>query len=84
MISVAFDAARSVKLASSAAFVFGALVAPVLGREVCSSEFFRPDTEGADEASFLDWSFGRGFLASSMLKPGGGPLSPPWVDVSVA
>lgn len=72
----ALPAANSVKLALSSASVLGIMVAPVLGDCSCSSDFFNSATVGFVEVDFCP-SLGSGFLASSILKPGGSPLSEP-------
>lgn len=79
-----FPAASSVKLAFSRAVVLSIAVGAALCVSNCSFDFFSTNGE-VDCAAFSGWSLERGFFASLMLKPGGGPLdSPPWVEVSVA
>jgi len=81
--SAAFLAANSLKEAFSRAFVLSIMVASPFGVLSCSSESLSSATVGVGDAS-LSAPFGNGFFASSMLKPGGGPLSEPCVLVSVA
>lgn len=64
------------------ALVLSTAVAAFRVTEVCSSESLSPSTDGAEDA--FASSLGSGFLASLILKPGGGPPSEPCVDVSVA
>lgn len=75
-VEEAFSAARSVKVAFSLAAVLSTADDSRLDVFQSSSDFLRSDIEG-DWADFLDSSLGRGFLASLILKPGGGPVSPP-------